>query len=515
MDSSNISAISPVCDDYEVVAKNVLRPWPSTDSSLVAFDSNACLLCIAIPAALYAMLWLIRHYGPYIFTEAKSPVHRKNKNDRLLSRIHNKWYDLTTFEHPGGPIALSLIHQRDGTALFESHHPFMKREKLMKILSKYEISKGEEKERGCTLMDPRDNGYYTWEGIENDKFVSDLKELLNDYFSSIAKKRGVTINQAAKATPARWMLILSLMASFVGTLPWYIHGNWALLVVTPVLAWVTGSNYWHDGLHFSLSTDWRINAWLPYLFPFICSPWMWYHEHVIGHHAYPNVEHKDPDLAHAPQLMREHPSIKWKPTHVGQAQWHRVLFVWSVAVGVGLSLLNDMKTNRKLSYNNVVPCSSLSRPRITAHILGRVVYISLMHIWPFFVLPLWKAVIWATLPGIIFSVCFMVNTQINHLTNTCAHASDNTNFYKHQVVTAQNFGTDSLFCYYFSGGLNYQIEHHLFPNVNHCHLPELAKSVRRICERHGVPYHHAAGYRDAMERHLAHTVEMEKEPANE
>ncbi len=382
----------------------------------------------------------------------------------------------------------------------------------MKILSKYEVPKSEEDERGCQLMDARDDGYYTWDNVENDPFVNDLKELVNDYFAEIAKKRGVTLNQAAKATPARWMLITSLMACFFGTLPWYITGNWISLIVTPMLAWVTAVNYWHDGLHFSLSTDWRINAWLPYLFPYYSSPWMWYHEHVIGHHAYPNVDHKDPDLAHAPQLMREHDSIKWRPTHVGQGQWHRVLFVWSVALGIGLSILNDAKANLKTSYNNVVPYSSLSKPRIVVHVLGRMGYIFLMHIWPYFWLPLWKAVIWATLPGIMLSVCFMVNTQINHLTNICAHASDSTNFYKHQVVTAQNFGNDSLFCYYFSGGLNYQIEHHLFPNINHCHLPALSKGVKRICEKHNVPYHHASGYRDAMARHAAHTVEMEKRP---
>ena len=361
-------------------------------------------------------------------------------------------------------------------------------------------------------MDPRDDGNsYIWEGIDNDQFVSDLKALVNHYFSDIAKKRGITLSEAAKATPARWCLVFSLMTCFFASLPLYIRGNWVFLFVTPILSWVTAVNYWHDGLHFSLSTDWRVNAWLPYLFPYYSSPWMWYHEHVIGHHAYPNISHKDPDLAHAPQLMREHESIKWRPTHVGQSRSHRVLFVWSVALGIGLSLLNDVRANLKLSYNNVVPYSSLSKPRIIAHILGRIWYIFLMFIWPYYTFPLWKAIIWATVPGTIISLCFMINTQINHLTNICAHASDS-NFFKHQVVTAQNFGNDSLFCYYFSGGLNYQIEHHLFPNINHSHLPALAPGVRRICERHGVPYHHAAGYGEAIARHYAHTVNMEKRP---
>ena len=466
---------------------------------------------------------LVRRYGPYVFTEAKSPSHRdpmKNPSDRLLTRIHGRWHDLTKFDHPGGPIALSLIHLRDGTALFESHHPLTDRSKLLKILSRYEISTttgkrdGVEDSLGCMLMDPRDDGLiYEWGGIEDDAFVSDLRGHLRDHLTSIATRRGISVHRAAKATPARWALILSLMSAFFVTLPRYVRGEWTFLLITPLLAWVTAVNYWHDGLHFSLSHDWRVNAWLPYLFPYYSSPWMWYHEHVIGHHAYPNVEHRDPDLAHAPQLMREHDSIRWRPTHVGQARWHRVLFVWSVALGIGLSLLNDAKANVKMSYNNVVPYMSLSRPRFVAHVLGRAGYVFLIHVWPYLAFPsFWKATVWATLPGIVLSVCFMVNTQINHLTNDCAHASDS-NFYKHQVVTAQNFGNDSLFCYYFSGGLNYQIEHHLFPTVNHCHLPALSRGVRMICEKHGVPYHLASGYGDAIGRHVAHTLEMETRPA--
>ena len=434
---------------------------------------------------------------------------------RLLTRIHSKWYDLSQFNHPGGPVALSLAKKRDATALFESHHHFMSRTMLIKILSKYEISKRGETELGCQLLDPRDDGSsYDWSGVDDDdSFASDLRELLLDYFSARAKERGVGIIEATKATLARWIIIWSFLGLFFASLPAFVGGNWVFLFATPILAWLAVVNYWHDSLHFALSKNWRINAWLPYLLPLLSSPWMWYHHHVIGHHAYTNIGHRDPDLAHAPQLMREHNSIKWKETHVGQTRWHRILFVWSVAAGIGLNLLNDIRATVKLSYNNVVPCEKLSMLGLATHVLGRAIYLYAALLWPFAVFPLssWKAFIWAIVPNAIFSICFMINTQVNHLCGPCAHASS-ANFYKHQVVTAQNFGNGSLFCYYFSGGLNYQIEHHLFPSVNHCHLPGLSKGVKMICEKHGVPYHHAAGYRDAMVAHLSHTSSMALKP---
>ena len=123
-----------------------------------------------------------------------------------------------------------------------------------------------------------------------------------------------------------------------------------------------------------------------------------------------------------------------------------------------------------------------------------------------------KALLFSTVPITIFSLLFMLNSQVNHLTPDTAHASS-TNFWRHQVVTAQDFGADGaawhrLLCYLLSGGLNYQVEHHLFPTVCHCHHPALHPLVKRICEKHNVPFHGRRGYGDAIALHLEHTRKM-------
>lgn len=119
-------------------------------------------------------------------------------------------------------------------------------------------------------------------------------------------------------------------------------------------------------------------------------------------------------------------------------------------------------------------------------------YCFIMVIWPLLRFPLSKAVIWIAIPNIIISCLFMINTQINHSTEECSHGSS-TNILKHKVLTAQNFGCNSVFCFFFSGGLNFQIEHHLFQFVNHCHLPWLAPKVKILCKKHGVDYNEAMG----------------------
>ena len=404
---------------------------------------------------------------------------------------------------------MNLAKDRDATALFESHHLLSPRLKMEKILSKYKVV-----EKGVAndlkLLDKRDDGaHYEWTNYDSDPFMNDIKQVLIDYLQPIARQRGCTLYQASKATPRRLFMIGILFITFLATIPSYINGKYWTLFVTPQLAWVCSVNYWHDCLHFSLSSDWRINAWLPYVMPLLCSPWMWYHQHVIGHHAYTNIGYKDPDLAHAPQLLREHKSISWKPLHQTQGTLRRITSVWSIAVGMGLNIFSDLRANLKLSYNNVVPYIKLSQPRMIAHIVGRFYYFYMTFFWPFLVFPPSKALLWAIIPNVMYSLTFMINSQINHLTDECSDAYD-TNFFKHQVVTAQNFGIHSWFCGFYSGHLNLQIEHHLFPNVNHCHLRHLAPMVEKVCMKHNVPYHKAKGYVDAFQKHFHHTKEMSK-----
>lgn len=427
-----------------------------------------------------------------------------------FTRIHGKWYDLEHFDHPGGPIAIALCAGRDGTALFESHHHLISRSRLMFILEKLKVPA--EIAMLLRTIDSRDDAaHYDWDAHNTDPFTADVKTMLVSHFYTESKRRGVSIHQATKANPQRWCLIICLMIIFFATLPAFVSGSWAALIATPTVAWITVANYWHDGLHFSLSTNWRVNALLPYLFPWLSSPWLWYHQHVIGHHAYTNVARRDPDLAHAPQLMRSHESIKWRRAHSSQESWRRLFLIWSVAVGMGLHILSDIRANTKGSYNNVVPYKLLSRERLYAHILGRLIYVGGLFVWPWCTLPMWKAGLFTFVPITLFSWHFMLNSQINHLTVDCAHASD-VRFLRHQVVTSQNFGVHNWWCYFYSGGLNMQIEHHMFPTVNHCHLPALQKKVIQLCEKHGVKYDSVSGYQEAFARHMTYTAAMSIRP---
>jgi len=292
------------------------------------------------------------------------------------------------------------------------------------------------------------------------------------------------------------------------SIPYFVAGEWWAMLATPVLAWLMAANTCHDAMHFSLSTNWRINALFGYLAPWTSSPLMWYHQHVIGHHAYPNIGHKDPDIAHAPALIRVHDSISWKPAHRFQLLISTPV-IWTLGATFYMTLV-PLKTLIKGSYNRSV-FMSISKERAIKHILGRIIVASSLWLWPWFVFPVWKAIIWCAVPMFIHSLCFMACTQFNHLTPINA-VSEDKEYHRHQVVTSHTFSPYSRSMFSLTGGLNLQIEHHLFPAVNHCHLPKLHFIVKTTCAKHNVPYHQSEGFMEALGKYMKHVGAMAHKP---
>ncbi len=82
----------------------------------------------------------------------------------------------------------------------------------------------------------------------------------------------------------------------------------------------------------------------------------------------------------------------------------------------------------------------------------------------------------------------------------------------HQVRTTANFATNNKIISWFVGGLNFQIEHHLFPRVSHVHYPALSKIVQKVCELHGMPYHQFPTMSSAIASHFRFMKHLGKKP---
>jgi hypothetical protein len=126
---------------------------------------------------------------------------------------------------------------------------------LLQILARYEDAPNE-----AAVLNTRDNtddgSPYDWTDIDKDGFASDLRRLVIDHFSNLAKERGtISVSEVAKTTNQRWLVILSFLGLFFASLPPFVQGKWSFLLVTPILAWMSIVNYWHDATHFALSSN--------------------------------------------------------------------------------------------------------------------------------------------------------------------------------------------------------------------------------------------------------------------
>jgi linoleoyl-CoA desaturase len=82
----------------------------------------------------------------------------------------------------------------------------------------------------------------------------------------------------------------------------------------------------------------------------------------------------------------------------------------------------------------------------------------------------------------------------------------------HQLFTTSNFSTNNKVMNWFSGGLNFQVEHHLFPNISHIHYKKLSEIVKKTAKEFRLPYNEYRTTRDAIKSHFLFLKSMAKKP---
>jgi fatty acid desaturase len=231
------------------------------------------------------------------------------------------------------------------------------------------------------------------------------------------------------------------------------------------------------------------------------APYTWYHQHIVGHHSFPNVQGKDPDLYHSPKFTRHSSDIRVTKYHSIQAYIFPV--IWAVGIPLGLILRGSLDVIKGKSYNKVVKLSE-SEQMDRRSLYPRLFFLALTLCAPmaYHGLTL-KGLVFSVIPYLLYSICFMICSQINHLTPETDEQFSK-NFYEHQILTGHNVAINNYFVYLFTGGLNMQIEHHLFPSVNHCHLRVLAPKVKALCEKHGVQYNESPSLTVGLYKHVQH-----------
>lgn len=263
----------------------------------------------------------------------------------------------------------------------------------------------------------------------------------------------------------------------------------------------------HDANHGSYAKDARWNRLLGLSSDLIgVSSFVWRQKHNVLHHTYTNIAGFDDDLDSG-GLLRLAPWQERRPFHRLQH-----LYVWVLYAVFPLRwwLIDDF---RDVARGRIGP-QPIPRPRGLGWVelfAGKLFFFGWAFVLPavvhqtWWVLPLTLLAVATT--GIALAVVF----QLAHCTGE-AQFLDNTepgtDFAAHQVRTTVDFAQRNRLLSWYVGGLNFQIEHHLFPKISHVHYPALAEIVRETCREFELPYHASETLRGALAENVRWLVQL-------
>jgi linoleoyl-CoA desaturase len=278
-----------------------------------------------------------------------------------------------------------------------------------------------------------------------------------------------------------------------------------------------GFSVMHDANHGSYSTKPWLNDLLGMSMNFMgASSFFWKQKHNIVHHTYTNVDGIDDDIAKSP-IIRQCESQKWVPAH--KVQHLYLLPVYALSTIFWLFIMDFTKYFTRKIYT-----TEAWKMTPKNHIIfwaTKILYVAFYMVIPIMV---WGFLPW--LAGFFVLHAFMGLTL--SLVFQLAHVVESTEFEtigldetkhietawaEHQIRTTANFSMNNAVISWFVGGLNYQIEHHLFPKVSHVHYPAISKLVEQKCKEYNLPYNHYPTLFGALASHFKVMKFLGKPPA--
>lgn len=290
---------------------------------------------------------------------------------------------------------------------------------------------------------------------------------------------------------------------------------WAALplsAVWGVCSAMVGFSVMHDGNHGAYSDSALVNRAAGASFDLLGgSSYVWRMIHQVGHHVHTNVAERDPDIHTAdPHFRRIKPQ---QPFYT----WYR-LQVWYLPVLYATLIfelyLRDFAAMALGRWGGVrfqpVP------PREWAlFAFAKAWYIVYNVLIPLHFHPLGRVLLLYAVSSIVAGLLTVMMFQVNHVTALAAQFSvDRSTGTVHedwavsQVRGSSNFASGSVLWNHLSGGLNHQIEHHLFPTVCHVHYPALSRIVQKTCAEYGIPYNSYSSFWTAIKGHFEHLRNM-------
>jgi len=347
------------------------------------------------------------------------------------------------------------------------------------------------------------------------KFFKTLNKRVNDYFKDNNIKRTGNWKLYTKTVFMFSLLLVPVILIFTLSLP--VWAQILGMIITGVGMAGVGMNVMHDANHESFSSKKWVNKLMgSSIYILAGNDYNWKVQHNVLHHTYTNIQGHDEDID-AGRIIRFSKHTKWLKIHKYQKYYS--FFLYGLLT-INWAITTDFKQSyhylkRKLSYgkfpNPVTQWTKL--------VIGKILYYAIWIVLPLILGFAWYQVligffIMHYTAGIILSVVFqlahvMPNTEMptpdadGNMKNTWAI---------HQLYTTSNFAPKSWLVEFFTGGLNRQVEHHLFAHISHIHYKKLAKIVKNTAQEYSLPYNEYHSMWKAVMEHYKQLNVLGKKP---
>lgn len=338
-------------------------------------------------------------------------------------------------------------------------------------------------------------------------FTTELRNSVNAYFS----KNNIQPYGNRKIYLKSAFMISLYLAPFILMVSGVISS-----VPLVLLCWITmglgmsglGMGTMHDANHGSFSKNQKVNRFFGNsLYLLGGFPTNWRYQHNTLHHGFTNIEGHDEDIA-PPGILRFSPHSPFKKIHRYQ---HIYAWFFYSLMTISWIVAKDFKRLKKYKDTGAKLGGKRKFSRLFVDVtISKIIYYSVFLLIPLLTVPVaWYWIICGFLvmhftSGLVLSTIF----QTAHVVPTSEYPIPdedgelNNNWAVHQLYTTCNYAPGNKIFSWLIGGLNYQVEHHLFPYISHIHYRDISQIVQTKTKEFGLPYHVNKSFAQAVWQHI-------------
>lgn len=339
------------------------------------------------------------------------------------------------------------------------------------------------------------------------KFYATVRKRVDSYF----KEKGIDKFGGNKMIFKTIIMVAIYVVPYFLMLFFQVQNVWLLLLGAIIMGFGIGGiglSVMHDANHGAYSSKPKVNRVVGFILNFVgANSINWRIQHNVLHHSFTNIDHHDEDIQPA-WMLRFSPHGEHRSIH----KWQH-LYAWFFYGLMTFSWVIFKDFNQITRYNKM---GLLKRFNTTLAkewaviIITKVIYFSYIFVVPLLVLdiPWWGILLGVFIMHYVAGMTLALIFQPAHVMEECEFPmpDDEGNMQNtwaiHQLLTTCNFAKRAKIFSWYVGGLNFQIEHHLFPDISHVHYRKISRIVKQTAQEFDLPYYEKKTFGKALRDHF-------------